>query len=208
MWVASGTQVSAALTVIVEPILSGDQVPGVLELALMRPEDNATLALLDEIMPVVALSLEALAARLRTQTEFARHLQELEQCDRQLQDSERRLRTLFETANEGIWIIDAATQTTDLNPAMAAILGLPREAVLGRPIFEFVDAANEAIFREQLKHRQQGETGAYEIALSRPDGSQIPCLFSASPLFNARGERVGSFAMVTDRMFSRGAGVG
>jgi len=329
LWVGSGTQVSAAMSLVIAPIISGAEVPGVIELALMRDlaasDQSEILALLDEVLPVVALSLKILEARLRLVAELARNRameetqrrilesisegiigEDLEGCvtfvnaaalrllgyreedllgqplhalthhhypdgrpfpreecpavlamrdgrtqtvpdqlfwrqdgatlaveytaaavlrdgtsigavisfrdiserrqtqqalqerERQLQDSEARLRTLFETANEGIWIIDLNACTRDLNPAMARILNRPRAEVLGRSVFAFVDEANAAIFRDQLQSRQRGASGAYEIALSRPDGSQIPCRFNASPLYDAGGERIGAFAMVTD----------
>ncbi len=339
LWISSGTQVSAAMTLVIAPILSGAEVPAVLELALMRdlsPSDQEEiLALLDEVLPVVALSMKILEARLRILEEFARYraMEEtqrrilesigegilgedldgrvtfvnaaalrllgfkeeellgqplhalthhhypdgrpfpreecpaflcmrdgltqtvtdqlfwrldgtplaveytaaavlrdgtslgavisfrditerletqraLEQRERQLQDSEARLRTLFETASEGIWIIGLDGRTTDLNPAMARILGRPRDGILGRNIFDFVDAANAAIFHDQIRRRQRGSTGSYQIALSRPDGTQVPCLFNASPLSDARGERIGSFTMVTDLSRSGVAGPG
>ena len=81
---------------------------------------------------------------------------------------------------------------------MARILGRRREEVLGRDILDFVDEANAAIFHEQMRRRAQGQLGAYEIALSRPHGEQVPCLFNASPMFDAEGRREGSFAMVAD----------
>jgi PAS domain S-box-containing protein len=187
MWVGSGTQVSAAVTLIITPVVNAGQVSAVVELALMRNADDEALALIDEVQPVVALNLATLQSRLQMLNELAR--------SRAL---ETRLRTLFDTANEGIWIIDPEARTTDLNPALAAILGLPREAVLGHTIFEFVDEANAAVFRDQIEHRRHGETGSYEIALLRPDRSPVPCLFDASPLIDANGKPIGSFAMVAN----------
>lgn len=187
MWVGSGTQLSAAVTLIVTPIVNAGQVSAVLELALMRNVDDESLALLDEVQPVVALNLATLQSRLQMLSELARS-----------RELETRLRTLFDTANEGIWIIDQDGRTTDLNPALASILDLPREAVLGQTIFDFVDEANAAIFREQIERRRTGETGSYEIALLRPDRSPVVCLFNASPLFDANGKPVGSFAMVAN----------
>lgn len=134
----------------------------------------------------------------RDLTETLRQRHELEARDRRLAENEAKLRTIFETGTEGIWVIDNDLRTTDVNPAMARLLGRPREDVLGRTIFEFVDDSNARIFREQIRRRQQGETGAYDIALSRPDGSQVLCLFNATPMFDAAGTRIGSFAMVAD----------
>lgn len=191
VWVSGATLASAAVNVIIAPLVRGEQVPGVVELALLREADADALALLDGALPAAALSLDILLTQLRAQRALAER-------DRQLRASETRLRRLFETANEGIWTIDTSARTTDLNQAMAEILGRPREEVLGRTIFEFVDATNEAIFHDQVRRRQQGETGAYEIALSRPDGTQVPCLFNATPLLDDQGNRIGSFAMVAD----------
>ncbi|MGA7640591.1 MAG: PAS domain S-box protein, partial [Syntrophobacteraceae bacterium] len=87
---------------------------------------------------------------------------------------------------------------TDLNPRMCAILGRNREEVFGRKIFDFVDGENKAIFKQQIGLRGHGEVGAYEIALSRPDGSNVLCQFNSTPLFDESGNKVGSFAMVTD----------
>jgi PAS domain S-box-containing protein len=115
-----------------------------------------------------------------------------------LQASERRLKTIFETTNEGFWLIDNKTAALDVNPMMCTILGRPREEIIGKPIFAFVDEENQQVFKMQIERRKQGATGSYEIALSHPDGTQVPCLFNATPLFDESGEKVGSFALVTD----------
>src|SRR5208337_2048442 len=96
------------------------------------------------------------------------------------------------------WLIDNDTVTTDLNPRMCAILGRNREEVFGRKIYDFVDSENKAVFEQQIRLRAQGEAGTYEIALSRPDGSNVFCLFNSTPLFDGSRSKVGSFAMVTD----------
>ncbi len=81
---------------------------------------------------------------------------------------------------------------------MCEILGCPREQILGRRIFEFTDEENTRIFRENVARRERGESSTYEIALTRPDGGQIPCLVTAMPLLDDRGVKIGSFAMFTD----------
>jgi PAS domain-containing protein len=49
-----------------------------------------------------------------------------------LQRSEERYRRIVQTAEEGIWMIDAATVTTFVNPKMASMLGYTAEEMLGR----------------------------------------------------------------------------
>ncbi|HKW85333.1 MAG TPA: PAS domain S-box protein, partial [Burkholderiaceae bacterium] len=105
---------------------------------------------------------------------------------------------LVKTTSEGFWFIDAERRTTDVNPAMCRILQRPREQIVGRTIFEFVDEANAAIFREQLAQRDQGTAGGYEIALQRADGTLVDCYNSATPIFDTRGRRTGAVGMWTD----------
>jgi PAS domain S-box-containing protein len=67
--------------------------------------------------------------------------------------SEARYRRLFETAKDGILILDARTgRITDANPFMTELLGFPRDEFLGKELWEiglFSDISeNQAAFRE------------------------------------------------------------
>jgi two-component system, sensor histidine kinase and response regulator len=115
-----------------------------------------------------------------------------------LQESEYRLQKILTTSNEGFWWVNNEAVTLAVNEAMCKILGRPEEKILGRTVFEFLDAENISIMKEQFRRRATGETGVYEIAVSRPDGSKVPCLFHATPFYDKNGIKTGSFAMVTD----------
>jgi len=74
-----------------------------------------------------------------------------------LQVSETRYRRLFETAQDGILILDAATgRITDANPFMVALLGYSRDEFLGKELWEiglFKDKeASQVAFQELLKN--------------------------------------------------------
>lgn len=112
--------------------------------------------------------------------------------ERALIEQQHLMASLLETTHEGFWFIDTETRTTDINPAMCEILGRPREEILGKDIFAFVDEENAEIFRRRIAARKRGEVGQYEIALQRPDGTTVPCLNNATPLFDIDGERMGS----------------
>ncbi|MGE4297788.1 MAG: transporter substrate-binding domain-containing protein [Desulfovibrionaceae bacterium] len=120
------------------------------------------------------------------------------QADEALKESEQRLKTILSSSNEGFWLIDKNAATLDVNQAMCAILGLQRDDVLRRPIFSFLDEANTAIMIQQLERRAKGESDAYEIAFSRPDGTTVPCLLNGTPLMDAEGKVIASFGMVTN----------
>jgi len=115
-----------------------------------------------------------------------------------IQESEYHLKSILTTTNEGFWWINNDAQTLDVNDTMCKFLGMPREDILGRTVSEFLDEENTAIMKDQIKRRATGETGIYEIALSRPDGSKVLCLFHATPLYDKNKVKTGSFAMVTD----------
>ncbi len=108
------------------------------------------------------------------------------------------LSLLVQTTHEGFWFINTDGDTTDVNPAMCAILGRAREDIIGKNIHAFVDAANALVFEAQVKKRASGEASAYEIALTRPDGSQVDCFNNATPIFDTAGRRVGAIGMFAD----------
>ncbi len=118
--------------------------------------------------------------------------------ERALRESEQKLRRILETTGEGFWMIDNHGVTTAVNDAMCTTLARTRQEIVGRSIFEFVDADNAEIFRDQLSRRAKGEGGTYEIFLSRPGGKLVPCIFHATPLLGEDGEKTGAFALVTD----------
>jgi two-component system, sensor histidine kinase and response regulator len=118
--------------------------------------------------------------------------------ERALVESEKKVRRILETTNEGFWLIDNDLMTLELNDAMCRILGRTREEVVGRNLFDFTDEENERVFKYNIGRRAKGEKGAYEVSLLRPDGTQVPCHVAATPLLDDEGEKVGAFGMFTD----------
>jgi len=123
---------------------------------------------------------------------------ERKRAEEALSTSERKIRNILATSNEGFWLIDNDARTLEVNDAMCGILGRSREEILGKTPLDFADEKNRQVFKDTMAKRALGEAGAYEVALSRPDGSQVPCLFNATPLYDEHGEKTGSFALCTD----------
>ena len=192
-WLETGTLATSPVCVVVAPLVSGEHVSGVIELALMEriEADDERLKLLDIALAVVALSLDNLKAQIENQVELTRR-------EQLLRDNENKWRRLFETTDEGVWFADTEARTTDVNPAMARILGEAPERLLGRSLFEFIDATQIALFNEQLRRRGEGEVGTYEISFKRADGCLAPCLVKGSPLLDEQGRQIGIFAIITD----------
>ena len=108
------------------------------------------------------------------------------------------LQRILELTEQGYWHIDPQGKTVDVNPAMSRILGREKDEVIGLTIYDFVDAENDAIFKNEIALRNKGKTGAYEVALRRPDGTNIPCLNMATPVFGEDKSPLGSIGMFTD----------
>lgn len=93
--------------------------------------------------------------------------------------SELRYRRLFETAQDGILILDADSgEITDVNPFLIHLLDYPFEELRGRKLWEigqFKDIAANQLAFEKLKH---SEYIRYKnLPLRRSDGKRIPVEF-------------------------------
>jgi len=115
-----------------------------------------------------------------------------------LQRSEERYRRIVQTAEEGIWMIDADAVTTFVNPKMASMLGYAVDEMMGRTMYEFMDERARHDARENARRRAQGISEQHDFRLSRKDGSDLWTAMSTSAAFDDAGRYTGALAMVTD----------
>ncbi len=179
--ITSGLGHAPPAQVVALPSVSKDVVLGVLEIASLRPFDSREQALLDELLPIVAMSLDILQRNLRTQEllgqtqEQARRLlaqqEELTEQRKRLEASEERSRLILESSAEGIFGTDTDGRITFVNPAACRMLGFAAEELIGQASHEI------------LHHH-------------RPDGSEYPR--QQSPMFAAY---TSGKAMRTDNEF-------
>jgi len=96
-----------------------------------------------------------------------------------LKTSETRYRRLFETAQDGILLLDAETgQITDVNPFMVEMLGYPREHFLGRELWEIGPVKDEASSRQAFLELQEKRYVRYEdLPLETFDGRRVQVEF-------------------------------
>jgi len=121
-------------------------------------------------------------------------------ADRLLADERLLLLQLLRTARQGFVFLDSDGRCSDLNPAMAELLGRPCEQLLGRRAVDWLDGDDRALLAAELQSCQQQQPGDDGTALTvrRPDGSLRRCLVQASPLFDGREQMIGSIATWTD----------
>jgi two-component system, sensor histidine kinase and response regulator len=155
--IASGIGAAAPVQAVASPLMSKDTLLGVLEIATFRPFNTQEQALLEELLPVVAMSLEILQRNIRTQEllaqtqEQARALEEqteeltqsqeellaqqreLTTQREQLKVSEERSRLILESSAEGIFGTDTEGRITFVNPAVCRMLGFTAKELIGQP---------------------------------------------------------------------------
>ncbi len=159
--------------------------------ASLRDSRRAALNLMDD----------ALAARRTAEQaslELEREAAEREHIQEALRASEEKYRAIVETANEGIWAVDADRRTTYMNEKMAEMLGYSREEALGKSWKDFVGEEARALSNENLEKRRRGEAGSYEYKLIRKDGSALWTLVNARPRFDKAGNFLGTISLLTD----------
>ena len=128
----------------------------------------------------------------------ARNINERRQMEEALRESEKKYRNLIETANEGIWILDADSMTTYVNAKMAEMIGYSRKAMIGKSVRNFTDEEGKVIFELNKEKRRQGINESHEFKLIRKNGLPLWALVNSKSLFDNGGAFVGSMHMLTD----------
>jgi two-component system cell cycle sensor histidine kinase/response regulator CckA len=119
--------------------------------------------------------------------------------------SERKYRLIVETAQEGVWIIDADGFTVFANASMATMLGCTVAEMTGKAIFDFTDEAGRRLAERNLQRRREGIGEQHEFRFVRKDGSDLWTLIETNPLRDEEGRYQGALAMVMDVSARRAA---
>jgi PAS domain S-box-containing protein len=108
-----------------------------------------------------------------------------------LKDSEIRYRRLFETAQDGILILDAETgQITDVNPFLMDMLGYPHKEFMGKRLWEIGPFKDVAASKTAYRELQEKEYVRYEdLPLETRDKRQIQVEF-VSNIYKVNHSRV------------------
>ena len=122
-----------------------------------------------------------------------------------LHESEERYRRIVQTAEEGIWTIDARSLTDYVNPKMAQMMGYKAEEMIGRPISDFLDDEGKVLLTTHIKNRKNGISAQFEFKYIRKDGSPLWAYVSTNPITDSRGVYVGALALLTDISARRAA---
>jgi PAS domain S-box-containing protein len=133
-----------------------------------------------------------------TNDALEKQIEEHLQADKALRESEEDFRRMVETANEGIWVVDASITITFANWKLTEILGYSDEEMVGKNITEFIFPEDRPDHDLRVRNCIGGMSETYERRFRRKDGSECWTLNSVAPIVDETGTFSGAFAMLTD----------
>jgi two-component system NtrC family sensor kinase len=123
---------------------------------------------------------------------YVRDITERKRFERELRDSERRYRGLFEHVQHGIFISTKEGRFLDCNPALLEMLGYrSKEEFLKIDIARdlYVNPEDRRTFQRLVE--RNAFVKDFEVEFKRRDGQKITILLTAHPIRNERGKIIG-----------------
>ncbi|MDP1525317.1 MAG: response regulator [Rhodocyclaceae bacterium] len=208
-------------TIAVLPVLRNERLLAVLELATFNRFGDAEQALLDGLMPILAMSLEILERSTKTQQllqETQRQAENMEKQAARLEEqtvemeaqqveikaAEEKSRLILGSVKDGIVGLNNNGVMTFANAAAYTMLGYAEEEFIGQPMHALVHHTypdgkpfpREACPMFLTSLDGQARTINNEV-LWRKDGTSIPVEYSTTPV-HKNGELVGSVIVYRD----------
>ena len=115
-----------------------------------------------------------------------------------LEESEKRYRLLVDSMNEGLGVFDENCNITYANDRFCKMLGYSRGELEGKSAAVFLNDNDQAEFYDRIAHNKDEGYRPYEVAFKAKSCRDLPVIVSPQALFDAAGNFVGSFAVVTD----------
>lgn len=115
-----------------------------------------------------------------------------------LRESEEHYRRIFETAEVGIWMIDAEKITIYTNRKIVQMLGYTPEEMKGKSFIEFTDMEGSSLIESKMQSRPLSLSGQYDFKFRRKNGTDLWTIMSISPIIDKPRECNGALIMITD----------
>ena len=195
--ISSGLGESVPNCIAVLPVIHLERILGVVEMAAFHRFDERETALLDALIPVLAVSMEILERNLQTQQLLMETRQQAESMEKQaakleeqsvemeaqqaeLQATESWFRGIIESSPDGIVVCDQHGLIVLANPIVEEMFAYEPGELIGRPIEILVPpdkrsghAALRQSFSDSEKSRAMGR-GMADLRGVRKDGAEFP----------------------------------
>ncbi|HNT36383.1 MAG TPA: PAS domain S-box protein, partial [bacterium] len=113
-------------------------------------------------------------------------------------ESEQRYRSLVDTMNEGLAIVDGSGVYTYVNQLFCEILGRERDEVIGHCPVEFAAEESKTAAEHQIVARRQGNEDRFQIAVRRKSGELRHIIVSPRLIRDSDGRFAGWLSVITD----------
>lgn len=143
--------------------------------------------------------LARLGPAVRRALEKRRERLEKRQAKQALRESEAKYRTLFEESKDAIFITDRDGLLIDVNQTTFDLFQYSREDLggLGLTAKEiYADPADRGRFQQEIE--QQGAVRDFEVRLRKKDGTEFPCLVTATVRRSDGGAMLGYQGIIRD----------
>ncbi|HUQ22864.1 MAG TPA: PAS domain S-box protein [Gaiellaceae bacterium] len=171
------------LAIINLPIFVGDECWGFIGLDDCATQRDWSAAETDALRTAASLVAAAIAR---------------ERSDVVLREHEQKLRAVFETALDAIFITDDDRRYVDVNPAGCELIGVAKRDLIGRSVDEFLPPQRLELVRATWHDYIKGAGVQEEWETMRPDGTVVISEASARPNF-VPGLHIAFMRDVTDR---------
>jgi PAS domain S-box-containing protein len=123
---------------------------------------------------------------------YLRDITEAKQMEREIKDSEEKLRTLFERVRHGLFVSSKEGKFLDCNQALLDMLHYPtKEEFLSIDIAKdlYVNPEDRKTFQERME--RDGYVKDMEVEFRKKDGEKITVLMTGHPIKDGKGRTVG-----------------
>jgi len=107
---------------------------------------------------------------------------------KQIRESERKFRNVFEHSKDVVFLANESLQFTDINAAASVLLGYPKQELLGMNLYQLLRSSQD---REKIEHRliEQGEIREMECELITRNKARKYCILSISYCDKDKGDQ-------------------
>jgi PAS domain S-box-containing protein len=127
-----------------------------------------------------------------------RDITENKNAEDALRESEKKYRSIVETANEGIMITDPSAKIKFVNIKFSEMIGYSIEELVGMDSFSLIDRDEYEKAKQRVENRKKGISGEYDLKFRTKNGKELWTHGSVSPIYDHNGSHISNLTMYTD----------